>query len=59
MMATPVGSMTVMLAQQYNGDYRLTSRGVALTTLLSVITMPFFVLGVEAIATNFLSVVLF
>lgn len=41
MMATPVGSMTVMLAQQYNGDYRLTSRGVALTTLLSVITMPF------------------
>ena len=30
-----------VLAQQYNGDYRLTSRGVALTTLLSVITMPF------------------
>ena len=41
MTATPVGSMTVMLAQQYDGDYRLTSRGVALTTVLSVATMPF------------------
>ena len=29
------------LAQQYDGDYRLTSRGVALTTVLSVVTMPF------------------
>lgn len=41
MTATPVGSMTVMLAQQYGGDYRLTSKGVALTTVLSVATMPF------------------
>ena len=41
MTATPVGSMTVMLAQQYDGDYRLTSKGVALTTVLSVATMPF------------------
>ena len=41
MTATPVGSMTVMLAQQYDGDYRLTSKGVALTTVLSVVTMPF------------------
>lgn len=41
MTATPVGSMTVMLAQQYDGDYRLTSKGVALTTILSVVTMPF------------------
>ena len=41
MTATPVGSMTVMLAQQYGGDYRLTSKGVALTTILSVATMPF------------------
>lgn len=40
MTATPVGSMTVMLAQQYDGDYRLTSKGVALTTVLSVATMP-------------------
>lgn len=40
MLATPVGSMTAMLAQQYEGDYEMASRGVALTTVLSVITMP-------------------
>ena len=40
MMATPVGSMTAMLAQQYGGDYETASRGVTLTTVLSVITMP-------------------
>ena len=40
MLATPVGSMTAMLAQEYDGDYETASRGVTLTTLLSVITMP-------------------
>lgn len=40
MLATPVGSMTAMLAQQYDGDYGLASKGVALTTILSVVTMP-------------------
>lgn len=40
MMATPVGSMNVMLAQQYDGDYELASKGVALTTVLSVVTIP-------------------
>ena len=40
MMATPAGSMTAMLAQQYGGDCETASRGVALTTVLSVITMP-------------------
>lgn len=40
MMATPAGSMTAMLAQQYGGDYETASHGVALTTVLSVITMP-------------------
>lgn len=40
MLATPVGSMTAMLAQQYDGDYGLASKGVALTTILSVATMP-------------------
>ncbi len=40
MLATPVGSMTAMLAQEYDGDYEMASKGVALTTLLSVITMP-------------------
>lgn len=40
MLATPVGSMTAMLAQQYEANYELASKGVALTTLLSVLTMP-------------------
>jgi predicted permease len=40
MIATPVASMTAMLAQYYGGDEETASRGVALTTLLSVITIP-------------------
>lgn len=40
MMATPVGSMTAMMAEQYDADTELTSRGVALSTLLSVVTIP-------------------
>lgn len=40
MLSTPVGSMTAMLAQEYNGDYELASKGVAITTLLSVLTIP-------------------
>lgn len=40
MIATPVASMTAMLAQQYEGNYELASKGVALSTILSVITMP-------------------
>lgn len=40
MLATPVGSMTAMLAQQYDGEYEMASKGVMLTTVLSVATMP-------------------
>ena len=40
MIATPVASMTAMLAQQYEGNYPLAAKGVALSTILSVITMP-------------------
>lgn len=40
MMAMPVGSMPAILAQEYGGDYELTSKGVALTTILSVVTIP-------------------
>lgn len=40
MMTTPVGSMTAMLAREYDGDTELTTRGVALTSLLSVLTIP-------------------
>ena len=39
-LATPIASMTAMLAQQYDGDYGLASKSVALSTILSVITMP-------------------
>lgn len=40
MMATPAASMCAMLSQQYGGDYELAVKGVALTTILSVVTMP-------------------
>lgn len=40
MMATPAASITVMLAQQYHGDVEMASKGVALTTVLSVVTIP-------------------
>ena len=40
MLATPAGSMNTMLAQQYDGDVDLSARGVALTTILSVVTIP-------------------
>lgn len=40
-LAAPAGSMSVMLAQQYDGkSIEPATKGVALTTLLSVITMP-------------------
>lgn len=40
MLSTPVASMTAMLAQQYDANYEVTSKGVALTTILAVVTMP-------------------
>ncbi len=40
MMATPAASMCAMLSQQYGGDCELAAKGVALTTILSVVTMP-------------------
>ena len=40
MLGTPVGSMTAMIAQTYGSNSELASRGVALTTVLSVITLP-------------------
>lgn len=40
MMATSAASMCAMLSQQYGGDYELAAKGVALTTILSVVTMP-------------------
>ncbi|MBN1778090.1 MAG: AEC family transporter [Clostridiales bacterium] len=40
MMSTPVASMTVMMAQQYGGEYTMLSRGVTLTTILCIATIP-------------------
>ena len=40
MLGTPVGSMTAMLAQTHDSNAELASRGVALTTVLSVVTLP-------------------
>ena len=39
-LAGPVASMAVMLAQEYHSNEKLSSAGVALSTLLSVITIP-------------------
>lgn len=40
-MATPAGSMVSMLAQRYDREYLLASKGIGVTTILSVVTMPF------------------
>lgn len=40
MVAVPVGSMNVMIAQQYGGNIETSAKGVAFTTLLAVVTMP-------------------
>ena len=40
MLATPVARMAVMLAGQYDRNVELASKGVAITTILSVITIP-------------------
>lgn len=39
-LSVPAGSMVAMLAQQCHGDSQIASKGVVLTTILSVITMP-------------------
>ncbi|MDD2959604.1 MAG: AEC family transporter [Lachnospiraceae bacterium] len=39
-LATPVASMVAILAEQSGGDSSLATRGVALTTVLSVVTIP-------------------
>lgn len=38
--ATPIGNLVVIVAQQYDANYKLAARNVALSTILSVITMP-------------------
>ena len=40
MLGTPIGSMTAMIAQTHGSNYELAARGVALTTVMSVVTLP-------------------
>lgn len=39
-LSTPVGSMVALLAKEYDGDAMLAAKGVTLSTVLSVITIP-------------------
>lgn len=41
--AMPVGSMVLMLATQYNANVKIVTRNIVVSTLLSVITIPFVV----------------
>ena len=38
--ATPVATNSTMLCMEYGGDYETASRGIFLSTLLSMVTMP-------------------
>lgn len=40
MLATPAATMNVLLAQEYDSNYEIASEGVAISTILSVITIP-------------------
>ncbi len=40
MLSTPIGSMTAMLATEYNGNSKLASKAIIVTTIISVITIP-------------------
>ncbi len=39
-LSTPVGSMSAMMARTYDGNFDKASQGVAVTTILSIVTMP-------------------
>lgn len=40
MMAMPVGSVVTLLAEEYGADRTLSSRGIVMTTVLCVVTLP-------------------
>lgn len=44
LLAMPAGAIGVILAEQYNGDYKFASEGVFITTLCSIVTIPLIVL---------------
>lgn len=40
MLSMPVGSLTVMLASEYHGDYDTSSKAIVLTSITSILTVP-------------------
>ena len=48
-MATPVGACTTIFAQQYDGDVGFSTKGVMLSTVLSLVTLSVFAVIVEII----------
>lgn len=48
-MATPVAACTTIYTQQYDGDVGFATKGVMLSTVLSIITLSFFAVVVELI----------
>ncbi len=47
--AMPAATCGVILVQKYGGDIRYMSRGVVMTTLFSIVTIPLMVIVMEAI----------
>ena len=48
--AMPVGANTVLFASRYHGDEKLASQAIALSTVLSILTLPLF-----AVAARFVT----
>lgn len=49
LMATPAATMNVMFAKQYGGNDKLAVKGVMLTTLFAVVTLPLMSLLIQAV----------
>ena len=48
-MATPVAACTTIYSQQYDGDVSFATKGVMLSTVLSIVTLSVFAVVVEMI----------
>ncbi|AZO96236.1 AEC family transporter [Halocella sp. SP3-1] len=47
LLAMPSGAIGVILAEQYNGDYKFASEGVFITTLCSIVTIPLIIVLID------------
>lgn len=47
LLAMPAGAIGVILAEQYNGDYKFASEGVFITTLCSIVTIPLIIVLID------------